>query len=162
LEPWLFDVLAQREVRFATPSAPFELLAISLAFIPVIFGAIWAAFKMSFALHLPTLIAHNFAPLLDPGATSGASPEGLRSPEPSTARENERAQRTIDRIAALDRHELSQAEQTRGSELASPRTSALAAARDDAQASPPSPLGQSYRRMDRRVTNVATRKSIAS
>lgn len=60
LEPWLNDVLAVRHAGFATPSAPVELLAITLAFAVVKFAMIWLLARIAFYrgwLSLPNLDA---------------------------------------------------------------------------------------------------------
>jgi type IV secretion system protein VirB6 len=49
MEPWLSQVLALRTARIATLSAPFELLALSLAFTVTMFGMLFLAIRISFA-----------------------------------------------------------------------------------------------------------------
>ena len=48
LEPWLADALRLRQLGYATPSAPIELLAISVAFAIVQFAIIWLLGKTAF------------------------------------------------------------------------------------------------------------------
>jgi len=48
LEPWLADALRLRELGYATPSAPIELFAITLAFALVQFGMLWLIGKFAF------------------------------------------------------------------------------------------------------------------
>lgn len=49
IEPWLSQVLGLRAARFATLSAPFELLALSLAFSLAMLGMLALAVRISFA-----------------------------------------------------------------------------------------------------------------
>jgi type IV secretion system protein VirB6 len=49
LEGWLSDVLLQRSNRIATPDAPFELMAMSMAFSIILFASLYAAFRLSFS-----------------------------------------------------------------------------------------------------------------
>lgn len=49
LRPWLADALRLRELGYATPSAPIELFAMTLAFALVQFGLIWLLGKIAFA-----------------------------------------------------------------------------------------------------------------
>ena len=49
IEPWLSQVLALRAARIATLSAPFELLALTLAFSLTMFGVFALSLRISFA-----------------------------------------------------------------------------------------------------------------
>ena len=49
IEPWLTQVLSLRAARVATLSAPFELLALTLAFALAMFGMLALAVRISFA-----------------------------------------------------------------------------------------------------------------
>ncbi|WP_379554170.1 type IV secretion system protein [Qipengyuania sp. DGS5-3] len=48
LGPWLDDVLRVRALGYATPSAPIELFAMTLAFAAVLIGIVWIIGKVSF------------------------------------------------------------------------------------------------------------------
>jgi len=48
LEPWLADALRVRELGYATPAAPIELLAMTLAFAVVHLGIMWVVARISF------------------------------------------------------------------------------------------------------------------
>lgn len=48
LQPWLADALRLRALGYATPSAPTELFALTLAFALIQFGAIWFMGKIAF------------------------------------------------------------------------------------------------------------------
>lgn len=52
LEPWLAQVLQMRQANALTPSAPIELLVMSLGFFLALGGAL--ALRLAFTLHLPT------------------------------------------------------------------------------------------------------------
>lgn len=49
LEPWLADALHVRELGYATPSAPIELLAMTIAFAVIQFASIWLLARVSFS-----------------------------------------------------------------------------------------------------------------
>lgn len=55
LEPWLADALRVRGLGYATPSAPTELLAITLAFTLVQFAMIWLLARVAFYRGWPTM-----------------------------------------------------------------------------------------------------------
>ena len=48
LLPWLEDALRLRELGYATPSAPTELLALTLGFVVIKLGSIWLMAKVAF------------------------------------------------------------------------------------------------------------------
>lgn len=48
MEPWLADALRVRQLGYATPAAPVELLAMTMAFAIVHLGVIWGAARVSF------------------------------------------------------------------------------------------------------------------
>ena len=48
LEPWLADVLRVRALGYATPAAPIELFAITLAFAAVLIGMVWITGRIAF------------------------------------------------------------------------------------------------------------------
>lgn len=58
LQPWLADALRLRQLGYATPAAPIELFAMTLAFALVQFGMLWLLAKVAFArgwISLPDL-----------------------------------------------------------------------------------------------------------
>ena len=62
LLPWLTDALRLRSLGYATPAAPTELLALTLGFAIIQFGAIWLIAKIAFNrgwISLPGLPAWN-------------------------------------------------------------------------------------------------------
>lgn len=54
LEPWLAQVLQMRQANALTPSAPIELLVMSLGFFLALGGALAILLRLAFTLHLPT------------------------------------------------------------------------------------------------------------
>ncbi|MEP3050467.1 MAG: type IV secretion system protein [Erythrobacter sp.] len=76
IQPWLTDALRLRELGYATPSAPLELLAIALAFTLVQFAMIWLMARVVFYrgwISLPSFSAQSLAQntLRSPAATAG-------------------------------------------------------------------------------------------
>lgn len=55
LEPWLAQVLQMRQANALTPSAPIELLVMSLGFFLALGGALAILLRLAFTLHLPSL-----------------------------------------------------------------------------------------------------------
>lgn len=55
LRPWLLDALNVRSLGYATPSAPVELLALTLAFALVKFAMIWLLARMAFFRGMTTI-----------------------------------------------------------------------------------------------------------
>lgn len=58
LEPWLADVMRLRQLGYATPSAPTELLALTLGFAVIKLGSIWLMARIAFNrgwISLPTM-----------------------------------------------------------------------------------------------------------
>ena len=53
LEPWLASVLALREARYETLSAPVELIVVTVAFAIVLFAAIAMSARIAFATRVP-------------------------------------------------------------------------------------------------------------
>jgi type IV secretion system protein VirB6 len=67
MEPWLADALERRSLGYATPTAPTELLALSLAFAAALAGTLLLlariAFQSSWALRIPAVVRlHQQAP----------------------------------------------------------------------------------------------------
>lgn len=54
LEPWLAQVLQMRQANALTPSAPIELLVMSLGFFLALGGALAILLRLAFTLHLPS------------------------------------------------------------------------------------------------------------
>lgn len=83
LLPWLTDALRLRTLGYATPAAPIELLAITLGFALIQFGAIWVMGKVAFSrgwITLPAMPRWESPPVaLQPGSRSEAAPAFVQS-----------------------------------------------------------------------------------
>jgi type IV secretion system protein VirB6 len=167
LEPWLSDVLATRAVRLTTSSAPFEFLAVTFAFLPILFGAIWASFKVGFALPLQRPAVAEAGRALFANLAREQDTVTLPPRERQLAREPQRASQIADRLAVRQGGVGGQGEQESGymtqrnAQHTTRRTTASAVQRTEQNASPdrPPPLGQTYRSYDRRIRGVAARRS---
>lgn len=150
MEPWLADVLARRNLGYATPTAPTELLALVSAFaiattgLMAILGRV--AFQTASGVGQPIIAqltsaaqGRERAPF--PMATAGGTPTRSRamaiSESISTALRREQVQ--TDGIDPLRRHDVAR--------------SAEAQPSSGRATGPSSPLGSGYRRTTRRQTH---------
>lgn len=77
MEPWLGQVLALRAARIATLAAPFELLALSLAFGITIFGVLAISARIAFA---PATAVRVMAVIDRAAQGLGVAADGVRAP----------------------------------------------------------------------------------
>ncbi|MDZ4366972.1 MAG: type IV secretion system protein, partial [Afipia sp.] len=156
LEPWLADAARLRSLGYATPSAPIELFALTLAFALVQGGIIWLLAKIAFTRGWQS--AASFLPavrFIGSGQSYGAPSAAVRSATES------RAERISDSVASLIRRE----EGASGGRTA---FRAFEGSRGDGgreQLSVPGAvsagtprLGSSYRRTTRRSSGAGTRR----
>ncbi|UAB79222.1 type IV secretion system protein [Erythrobacter sp. SCSIO 43205] len=147
LEPWLADALEVRDLGYATPAAPTEILAIMLAFLLVKIGVIWLLAKVTFYrgwLTLPDAPAlrggwNNAAP----AAGSQQSPRDtgmIRAERISTFIEN-----SVRREQLISNERLTRASDDR---------SASQGAAQPISTNPPR-LGSSFRRTNQRTSRAA-------
>jgi type IV secretion system protein VirB6 len=144
LEPWLANALALRAARLATPSAPVELLVMTLSFAAILIGMIGVAVRLvlvpvinaAWSQRPGAAAAVQRDPAILPGQPRLLTAEG---PVPS------RAVRVADAVAAQDRRALAlagavlaPAGAVSGSRSPEPRGALTVAGI--------TPLGQSYRR----------------
>ncbi|MBK8861198.1 MAG: type IV secretion system protein [Sphingomonadales bacterium] len=158
LEPWLANVLALRGAHYATPSAPTELLVMTLAFGLVLFAMVALATRLAFSAQAPLWLrtgATASAAGVGGWGQATASADGLRLDPTQLSR----AQGTADAVAALQRRE------TRETGNSNRRVLALADGPNRASTGPGAssngfvPLGQSYRRTARRVSAASIKRS---
>lgn len=153
IEPWLADALRVRSLGYATPSAPMELFAITLAFALVQFGMIWVLAKVAFARGWPQPF-----PQFPDLALSSRSVllAGNRTAEPA-AYTRSRSERIVDSVeTTLRREERSDVLRNRYRTLDSGARTASGNSATPGSAPRPAAdrLGSSYRRS-------ATRSSVA-
>jgi type IV secretion system protein VirB6 len=155
LEPWLLDAINRRNLGYATPNAPTELLALTLGFALAAAGVLFLLAKVAFQNGWPAAASLRFAERAGQsfsgqwGSGAGAAPITVQP----------RAIAVSEGVTAVMRRENLQLEGPSGSSRRydgphdntgrqSPQT-----ARDNFQ-----PLGSSHRRDMRRTTSSQTRR----
>jgi type IV secretion system protein VirB6 len=161
-EPWLSQVLALRAARVATLAAPFELLALTLAFSFAMLGVFALALRIGFASATVTKVQ----------AVIGSATQALQNDamtwRPATSdSQDSRASRTrAQEVAQSVRQTLErdmQGNAGSNSNSGSPNRAALVeGARSTNETSPAIPLGRSYPAPSRRVSSQALKRSSAS
>jgi type IV secretion system protein VirB6 len=160
LEPWLGTVLAQRASRIATPFAPFELMALGVAFAIILLCVLVACAVLSFSSGFGSWVQSRVAqayPLLGSARASDA-PEVI--PPTSNAEGGpSRAQVIAQSVAAYERREMDRSGNSSdwGGGGRMERTSENI--RDAAEQIASIPLGQTYVRTASRVSAAATKRS---
>ncbi len=154
LAPWLTDALHVRTLGYATPSAPTELFAMTLAFTLVQFAMIWLVAKVAFArgwISLPSF--ENVR------SESAASAMAQRS-EPRLAVVEGRAQRIADGLEIqLRREESARSERTQiRTLLANGSESSGNASGGGSRIGSADRLGSSWRRTHNRGSMAARRR----
>ncbi|WP_420606746.1 type IV secretion system protein [Novosphingopyxis sp.] len=156
LEPWLTSALRQRASDIATPSAPTELLALTLAF--SLASLLLLAFLTRFAVR--QWVARASSPSETAGKDRSRSPASAR-PQPTglpALAGSQRAQRIAEGIESIQRAEWVGASIGGGRGAYQARPLALPAAdrgaSDDKMMATAVPLGQSYKRTMRRSTRA--------
>jgi type IV secretion system protein VirB6 len=110
LEPWLVQVMRTRQAATLTPSAPVELLVLSLGFAIALFGALAILLRLAFMAHMPaprrpagwTAAAPGQAPLHQPDLSP---PPAAPSTPPATPTPSSRALVIADALRASQRRE---------------------------------------------------------
>jgi type IV secretion system protein VirB6 len=162
LEPWLADTLSQRYARIPTPSAPAELLVLTLAFAVTLFAAIAAGARLAYAVHVPAPWRETPARIADllRGANALApAATGARNSDAAPSR----AFVIADAVTSMQRREAAAVTASLSArDSATPRTGSArtgsATGTRDIAVSMPVPLGQSFRRTRTRVSSSATRR----
>jgi type IV secretion system protein VirB6 len=153
LMPWLDDTLRLRSLGYATPAAPTELLALTLGFALIQFGAIWLMAKVAFNRGWVSIAAW---PQLQ---TSLAERSAGRQHATPPAYAQSRSQRLVDHMEMqLRREEAYYNERTdhrlmiRGSDQNAGGSTAASRAPGG------EPLGSSWRRTSQRRSIAGTRR----
>lgn len=87
IEPWLADALRVRQLGYATPAAPVELLAMTMAFTLVHIGMIWGVAKVSFHSDLVARLLPASGEQQDRVQYTGERPGTFRPPSDPTRAE---------------------------------------------------------------------------
>lgn len=150
LEPWLADALRLRTLGYAAPSAPTELLAMTLAFALVKLGMIWLMGRIAWQRGWLTLPAIPVIDMRGPGAMP--APAG---PSNDTQALPSRAERISQSMETTLRRETSTSSSSRTDirQLAAPASAAPSAA-----AQSPDRLGNSWRRSAYRGSRAASER----
>jgi len=150
LEPWLADALRLRMLGYAAPSAPTELLAMTLAFTLVKLGMIWLMGRIAWQRGWLTLPAIPVIAMRGPGAMP--APAGSTS---NTQALPSRAERISQSMETTLRRETSTSSSSRTDirQLAAPASAAPSAA-----AQSPDRLGNSWRRSAYRGSRAASER----
>lgn len=159
IEPWLADALRVRALGYGIPSAPTELLALTIAFAIVQFAIIWLLAKVAFNRGWLSQWAASNAPMLAQ-SDSGREPTLAGPALPHTT--TDRVQRISDNVERVIRREQHSSEQSRMAYrgLLTEQASQEASSSDNVgtrkQDTPP--LGSSYRRSYRRSMGTTRRE----
>lgn len=113
LEPWLAQVVRMRQAATLAPSAPVELLVLSLGFAIALAGALAILLRLSFMTHLPDFRLYMAGTSPAPAALSSShqpTPTSAPLPEhPSVPTPSSRALVVADALRASQRREQAQA-----------------------------------------------------
>lgn len=115
LEPWLAQVVRMRQAATLAPSAPVELLVLSLGFAIALAGALAILLRLSFMIHLPdvrlpmTWTAPAPTPAAPPSSHQPAPPSAPVPEHPSLTTPSSRALVVADALRASQRRERAQA-----------------------------------------------------
>jgi type IV secretion system protein VirB6 len=159
IEPWLSQVLALRAAKVATLSAPFELLALTLAFSIAMLGVFALALRTAFASTVVTKIQA----VIEQSASDPQNAPALRHMANTETSRNLAGQTRAQMIAQSMRQTLSHATQvapgSSAGNSAPSRTPIASFARDVPNTSPHVPLGRSYPAPLRRISGQALRRN---
>jgi type IV secretion system protein VirB6 len=160
VEPWLSTILAIRAQRIAAPYAPFELMAIALAFTVILCGALAACARLSFSSGFALWARDRSADWIPQGRQDIAMPNSQQGLRQNELEAPSRAYLVAQSVMSLD--ERRQANGTdrlpaSGERQQTERTPEQMRSGDAPSA--PVPLGQTYQRTSRRVSQSTTRRS---
>jgi type IV secretion system protein VirB6 len=157
MEPWLSQVLALRAARIATVSAPFELLALTLAFSLAMFGTFALALRISFASAAVVRVQNGIEQTIDRYQNEVAVWRPTPLAATDTGLEQSRAQMVAQSVNQTLRREADDGNAAnRGSQTN--RAPLTASARAAAEPAPHIPLGRRYYSPSRRVGSDALKR----
>jgi type IV secretion system protein VirB6 len=163
VEPWLSNILALRAERIATPYAPFELMAIAIAFTVILFGALAACARLSFASGFEPWARDRAANWFPQDLHDIAMPNSNRSPRQNEIEAPSRAHLVAQSVTSVDerrRGNVADRVATSGKSQQTERT--IEQIRSGDAPTAPFPLGQTYQRTSRRVPKWATKRSASA
>ena len=161
IEPWLSQVLSLRAARIATLAAPFELLALCLAFTLAMLGVLVLAVKISFA----SAIVAKFEAVIDQTPLSlqrhVVSPQSISGYKRENLAEPSRAQVVAQSVNQTLRRDAGTGTfATNGLQPTRDPIAPNAFARQEKHSQ--TPLGRSYHSPSRRVVNQALKRKSAT
>lgn len=154
LLPWLNDALRLRGLGYATPSAPTELLALTLGFALVKLGMVWVIAKVAFTRGWVSMPA-----MPDWRSIVGETPQATRS-QPVPAYSQSRSERIVDSVETqLRREEGGFGDRNDHRVLSRQSGDEARPANSPAAGAPPGDrLGSSWRRTSHRSSISASRR----
>lgn len=162
IEPWLSQVLALRAARIATLSAPFELLALTLAFSFAMLGVFALALRIGFASAAVTKVQA----IIQQAAQGLQNDAAAWRPAPSENQDSLASRTRAQEVAQSVKQSLDRDVRNvggTGPNSGSPTRAALIGGqRDITEANSHIPLGRSYPTPSRRVSSQALKRTPAS
>ena len=156
ITPWLDDALRLRASGYATPSAPIELFAMTLAFAIVQFAMIWLLAKVAFTRGWITMVA-----IPGPQASERLRETTSISQEPPAIFAVSRAQRMADTMQVQVKREAGFAPERAGYRNLGARNEPASGSAEGSRTSSarvPDRLGTSWRRTSQRNSGAARRR----
>ncbi|TMM46665.1 type IV secretion system protein [Qipengyuania marisflavi] len=157
VEPWLADALRIRSLGYATPAAPIELFALTLAFALVLVGMVWLLGKIAF-----TRGWQDIREQVANAVPARVQQADARATQPPLV--VNRAERISDSVALQMRHEERIEHQRSAYRGMTPAPAAAGSAPGDSGPAPsyaePQRLGSSYRREARRTSAAGTKRDL--
>lgn len=162
IEPWLSQVLVYRAARVATLSAPFELLALTLAFSLIMLGMFALVLRIAFA----SAVVTKLQAVIERAAQGFQSEAAIGRPTSPAANDNLSERTRAQEVAqvmkqTLDRDAMG-ASGVSGASGSPNRASQSVSAQRGTETNTQVPLGRSYPAPSRRVGNQALKRKPAS
>jgi type IV secretion system protein VirB6 len=157
VEPWLLQVLALRAARIATLSAPFELMALALAFSLATLGILVLALRVAFASSVVIKVQAMFERVAQAFQSDAATWRSAPAGTNDNLAERTRAQEVAQSVRQVMNRE---APWSAGRAIGIPpsRDAAIANTQSARENSPHIPLGRSYPAPSRRVSGQALKR----
>jgi type IV secretion system protein VirB6 len=155
LGPWLADVMRLRELGYATPSAPIEIFAMTVAFAAVLVGMVWILGKVSFTRGWQDWKAEAKA-WKDLPQPSQAPSQTILAPVRASSSRAETISNSV--ISLVRREEQMSASRLDYARALNPQAAAAVSSTPGSQIASTQRLGSSYRRTARRSSGAATKR----
>lgn len=162
IEPWLSQVLAYRAARVATLSAPFELLALTLAFSLTLLGMFALTLRIAFASAAVTMVQAVIERVAQGFTSEAAIARSTNSASNDNLAQRTRAQEMAQIMKQTLIPEGNGASGLSGAGGSPTRASQIGSAARGVEADNQVPLGRSYPSPSRRVGNQALKRKLAS